>query len=353
MQKSMFEKIFGKRNSIQRKVITTATIYILIIIAITSLFFYFFVHKSINMELVEINIKQQEEAKELLGMSGKSIRLVIISIVVATVGVIAYVTRKMLNPVAKITEATKKVASGDFTVHLETDRTDELGEMTHNFNKMVKELNSIECLQKDFINNVSHEIKTPISSIKGFAELLAADDLSKEERKEYSNIIKEEADRLLYLSTNILKLAKLENQERLENTEEICIAEQIRRTISVLEPKWKEKNIKFNVSLKEDKIFGEKDLLFQVWMNLIENAIKYSKANAQIDIKMRNDENNIIVEIKDYGKGMTKEETDKIFDRFYQSDKTHSERGVGLRTCNCKKNSRIIQRKDRSKKQFK
>ncbi len=350
MQKSLFEKIFGKRNSIQRKVITTATIYILIIITITSLFFYFFVHKSINMELVEINIKQREEAKELLGMSGKSIRLVIISIVVATVGVIAYITRKMLNPVAKITEATKKVASGDFTVHLDTDRTDELGELTHNFNKMVKELNSIECLQKDFINNVSHEIKTPISSIQGFAELLAADDLSKEERLEYSNIIKEEADRLLYLSTNILKLAKLENQDRLENTEEICIAEQIRRTISILEPKWKEKNIKFNVSLKEDKIFGEKDLLFQVWMNLIENSIKYSKENAQIDIKMINDEKSIIVEIKDYGKGMTREETDKIFDRFYQSDKTHSERGVGLRTCNCKKNSRIVKRKNRSKK---
>ena len=85
-------------------------------------------------------------------------------------------------------------------------------------------------------------------------------------------------------------------------------------------------------------------------MNLIENAIKYSKANAQIDIKMRNDECNVIVEIKDYGKGMTKDECEKIFDRFYQSDKTHSERGVGLRTSYCKKNSRIIKRKNRSKK---
>ncbi len=335
MIKRIFEKIFGKRNSIQRKIVTTATVYILIVIIITSLLFYFFVHKSIDTELVEINVRQREEAKEILGMSLKSIRLIIISIVLSAVGVIGYVTRKMLNPVAKITEATKKVASGDFTVHLDTDRTDELGELTHNFNKMVKELNSIECLQKDFINNVSHEIKTPISSIQGFAELLSADDLSPEERKEYSNIIKEESDRLLYLSTNMLKLAKLENQERLGNTEEVCIAEQIRKTISVLEPEWKEKNIKFNVSLKEGKIFGEKNLLFQVWMNLIENSIKYSKENSQIDIKMRNDENTTIVEIKDYGKGMTEEECEKIFDRFYQSDKTHSEKGVGLRTCNC------------------
>lgn len=342
MIKKVFEKIFGKRNSIQRKVITTATIYILIIIIITSLFFYFFVHKSIDMELVEINIKQREEAKEILAMSSKSIRIVIISILVATVGLIAYVTRKMLNPVAKITEATQKVASGDFTVHLETDRTDELGELTHNFNKMVKELNSIECLQKDFINNVSHEIKTPISSIQGFAELLAVDDLSQEERKEYSNIIKEEADRLLYLSTNILRLAKLENQERIVNKEEVCIAEQIRRTISVLEPKWKEKNIKFNVSLKEDNIYAEKDLLFQVWMNVIENSIKYSKQNGQVDIKMNTNKELIYVEIKDNGEGIKEEECKKIFDRFYQTDKTHSGKGVGLRSSNCKKNCRII-----------
>ena len=247
MLKKIFERIFGKRNSIQRKVITTSIIYILIVIAVTILLFYLFVHKSIKMELVEISIKQKSEVKELLEMSGKSIRLVITSIIITTIGLIAYVTRKTLNPVAKITEATKKVAAGDFTVQLQTDRNDELGELTHNFNKMVRELNSIECLQKDFINNVSHEIKTPISSIQGFAKLLEEDDLSKEERKEYSAIIKEEADRLLYLSTNMLKLAKLENQERLENTEEICVAEQIRRTISVLEPKWKEKNIKFKV----------------------------------------------------------------------------------------------------------
>ena len=151
------------------------------------------------------------------------------------------------------------------------------GELTHNFNKMVKELNSIECLQKDFINNISHEIKTPISSIQGFAKLLEEDDLSKEERKEYAEIIKEESNRLLHMSTNILKLAKLENQERLANKTKFNVAEQIRRTISILEPKWKEKNIKFNVNLKEQEILGEKDLLNQVWINILENSIKFSE----------------------------------------------------------------------------
>lgn len=346
----MFEKIFGKKNSVQRKIVTTSIIYILITVVITFFFFYNFIHKSINMQLVKINVAQRQEAKEVLKMSSRSIRIAILLLIFNAVVIISNITRKMLRPIGKITEATKKVAGGDFTVHLETDRKDEIGELTHNFNQMVKELNSIECLQKDFINNISHEIKTPISSIQGFAKLLESEDLSPEERKEYSGIIKEETDRLLYLTTNILKLAKLENQERITKTEEVCIAEQIRRTISVLEPKWKEKNIKFNVNLKENKIYGEKELLFQVWMNLIENAIKYSKANSQIDIKMKELESNIVIEIKDYGQGMSKEECEKIFDRFYQTDKTHSQRGAGLRACNCKKNNRTIRWNNRCKK---
>ena len=322
--------IFGKKESIQRRIIKTAILYILIVIAIAAFLFYVFVQRSINIKLIEINEQQGQSIKDLLNISSRSIRVSIISILLITIALMQNISRKIVNPIKKITDATKKVASGDFTIELETKRDDEIGELTHNFNKMVKELNSIECLQKDFINNVSHEIKTPISSIQGFAKLLEADDLSKEERKEYAEIIKEESDRLLYLSTNILKLAKLENQERIMNKTKFNIAEQIRRTISVLEPKWKEKNIKFNVSLKEQEFWGEKDLMYQVWMNIIENSIKFSKQDGQIDVKMKTNQDSIIVEIKDYGIGMEEEEAKKIFDRFYQIDKSHTKPGAGL-----------------------
>lgn len=322
--------IFGKKESIQRRIIKTAILYILIVIAIAAFLFYVFVQRSINIKLIEINEQQGQSIKDLLNISSRSIRVSIVSILLITIALMQNISRKIVNPIKKITDATKKVASGDFTIELETKRNDEIGELTHNFNKMVKELNSIECLQKDFINNVSHEIKTPISSIQGFAKLLEADDLSKEERKEYAEIIKEESDRLLYLSTNILKLAKLENQERIMNKTKFNIAEQIRRTISVLEPKWKEKNIKFNVSLKEQEFLGEKDLMYQVWMNIIENSIKFSKQDGQIDVKMKTNQDSIIVEIKDYGIGMEEEEAKKIFDRFYQVDKSHTKPGAGL-----------------------
>ena len=322
--------IFGKKESIQRRIIKTAILYILIVIAIAAFLFYVFVQRSINIKLIEINEQQGQSIKDLLNISSSSIRVSIVSILLITIALMQNISRKIVNPIKKITDATKKVASGDFTIELETKRNDEIGELTHNFNKMLKELNSIECLQKDFINNVSHEIKTPISSIQGFAKLLEADDLSKEERKEYAEIIKEESDRLLYLSTNILKLAKLENQERIMNKTKFNIAEQIRRTISVLEPKWKEKNIKFNVSLKEQEFLGEKDLMYQVWMNIIENSIKFSKQDGQIDVKMKTNQDSIIVEIKDYGIGMEEEEAKKIFDRFYQIDKSHTKPGAGL-----------------------
>lgn len=326
----LFTTIFGKKESIQRRIIKTAILYILIVIAIAAFLFYVFVQRSINIKLIEINEQQGQSIKDLLNISSRSIRVSIVSILLITIALMQNISRKIVNPIKKITDATKKVASGDFTIELETKRDDEIGELTHNFNKMVKELNSIECLQKDFINNVSHEIKTPISSIQGFAKLLEADDLSKEERKEYAEIIKEESDRLLYLSTNILKLAKLENQERIMNKTKFNIAEQIRRTISVLEPKWKEKNIKFNVSLKEQEFLGEKDLMYQVWMNIIENSIKFSKQDGQIDVKMKTNQDSIIVEIKDYGIGMEEEEVKKIFDRFYQIDKSHTKPGAGL-----------------------
>ena len=330
MLEKFFTSIFGKKKSIQRKVIKTAVIYILIVIALTTFIFYFFVQRAISVKLIEVNAEQKPLVKDLLKISSRSIRVSIISIILITIALVQNVSRKMLNPIKKINDATKDVAAGNFNIELETERDDEIGELTKNFNKMVKELNSIECLQKDFINNVSHEIKTPISSIQGFAKLLEADNLSKEERKEYAEIIKEESDRLLYLSTNILKLAKLENQERIMNKTKFNIAEQIRRTISVLEPKWKEKNIKFNVSLKEQEFLGEKDLMYQVWMNIIENSIKFSKQDGQIDVKMKTNQDSIIVEIKDYGIGMEEEEAKKIFDRFYQVDKSHTKPGAGL-----------------------
>ncbi len=326
----MFEKIFGKKKSIQRNFAILFIVAIIFVVTTTLMSFYLYVHHSINDKLIQVSVKKIEDIQAILKITRNGFYISIINVLIISVVIIGFITKKMLSPIKKITEATKKVAQGDFSIELETTREDEIGELTNNFNKMVKELKSIECLQKDFINNVSHEIKTPITSIQGFAKLLQEENITQEERREYSDIIIEESERLLKITTNILKLSKLQNQERLTKKEEVLISEQIRKAISILEQKWKEKNLKFNISLEEKYFLGDEDLIFQIWLNLIENAIKFSKKDSYIDIKMKIENNKIVTEIRDYGMGMDKNEKSKIFERFYQIDKSHSENGSGL-----------------------
>ncbi len=195
---------------------------------------------------------------------------------------------------------------------------------------MTKGLKSTENLQKEFINNVSHEIKTPISSIEGFAKLLKDKNLSDNEREEYTNIIIEESERLINLTGKMLKLSKLHNQDRIINVQEVQVAEQLRKAIVLLDSKWSAKNLKINVNLQECVFYGDEELIFQVWINLLENAIKFSKQNGKIDVKTAvvNDEINVV--IRDYGIGMQEDEIENIFERFYQVDKSHSGEGSGL-----------------------
>ena len=195
---------------------------------------------------------------------------------------------------------------------------------------MVSELSNIECLQKDFIDNVSHEIKTPINSIQGFAKLLEDDSLSKEEKKDNIGIILEESDRLLNLSTSILELSKLQHQEKITKKDEIDLTEQIQKTIALLEPKWKEKQLTISFSPNNSYFYGDENLIFQVWVNLIDNAIKFSKDKGTIEISIQESQDEIIIKIKDNGIGLKKEDIKKIFTRFYQVDTSHSGKGNGL-----------------------
>lgn len=326
----MFEKVFGKKKSIQRSLIRDTIISIIIVVIISIIGFYVFVNREALKTLVQVNLESKEKLKDLLDIIQRSIFILVMNVIVISAVVMKLASRKMLKPIQQIAEATKKVSLGDFKVRLETKRNDEIGELTNNFNQMVKELGSIELLQKDFINNVSHEIKTPITSIQGFAKLLEDDNISKEEKQEYLNIIVEESNRLLNISTNILRLSKLQNQEKITKKDIINVTEQIRKTISLLEPKWKEKNLSFDISTQEIYYYGDEEITFQIWVNLIDNAIKFSEENGKISIKIKQEDCNIVVKIKDNGIGMDENEQQKIYTRFYQIDQSHSQEGSGL-----------------------
>lgn len=330
MFKKIIHKIFGKRNSMQRSLMRSFIIALVLVAILTIIEFSVLVVPTMQNKLIEINIHDKEQIDSLVYITRKICGFAILNIVIISAVLVRINLKNIFRPIEQINEATKKVALGEYDIELETKREDEIGELTNNFNKMTRGLKSTENLQKEFINNVSHEIKTPVSSIEGFAKFLKDKNLTDEEREEYANIIIEEAKRLENLTGKILKLSKLNNQEIITNKQEIEVAEQIRKAISLLEPKWSKKDIKMNVSLEEKVFLGDEDLIFQVWVNIIDNAIKFSNEGGSIDIKVYEKDRNINIEIKDHGIGMKEEELEKVYDRFYQIDRSHSKEGSGL-----------------------
>lgn len=253
-----------------------------------------------------------------------------ISVAIGTV-LSFFVAKKILKPITKFSKAASNVAKGNFDVHLnETSKIKEICELSHNFNIMVTELSSIETLRNDFVVNVSHEFKTPIASIEGYATLLQDNTLTEAERNEYTQMIIESSRQLAALSGNILLLSKLENQEVLLEKELYRLDEQIRQSILMLEAAWSDKNIDLDIELPKITYSGNKNLLMQVWINLIGNAIKFSRKDGTIRITMHSFEHGIVIRISDTGCGMENSIVQHIFDKFYQGDTTRKSEGNGL-----------------------
>ena len=241
-----------------------------------------------------------------------------------------FFSRKALNPIRKVIDATHKVTEGDFNVSVDLKGVYELEELSRSFNKMTTELSSIETLRSDFINNFSHEFKTPIVSVRGFAKLLKDGNLTEDEKYEYLDIIINESERLAQLSTNVLSLSKYENIEIIPDVSEFRLDEQIRRAIVLTEPKWSEKNITVDVALSEITFTANDDLTQQIWLNLIDNAVKFSNQNGGIIIRLEKWNGGVTFTIQDNGIGMDENTKAHIFDKFYQGDTSRSKAGNGL-----------------------
>lgn len=235
-----------------------------------------------------------------------------------------------LRPLYTFMQAIHSVSEGDFQTKIYLEHPKEFRELSRCFNQMTEELAGIELLRSDFINNFSHEFKTPMVSILGFAKLIKKGNLSMEEQNEYLDIIIEEAKRLTTLSSNVLNLSKVESMSLLTDSTDFNIGEQIRECVLLLENKWMEKEISFDFHLLEQEIKGNEQLLKQVWTNLIDNAIKFSPEKSQITLSMSIHANFLTVIIKDYGLGMDNKTQRSIFEKFYQGDSSHSSEGNGL-----------------------
>ena len=240
-------------------------------------------------------------------------------------------TNKVLAPILEISEVTKQVAKGDFHVELKRrSRAKEINEMARNFQLMAQELSGIETFRTDFISNVSHEFKTPLSAVEGYAVLLQDPAMPQEKRAVYLDKILRNTRRLSNLTSNILQLSCLENQEIMPQTERFALDEQIRQSILLFEESWSRKNLDLDISLDSVDYVGAPDLLAQVWQNLIGNAIKFTPRGGSVHVSLRQKGNLLQVQISDSGVGMSREIQAHIFEKFYQGDPSHSQAGNGL-----------------------
>lgn len=239
--------------------------------------------------------------------------------------------KQILTPISALSKAMMDVAKGDFSVRLKRgNRVDELDEMTSNFNTMVNELGTIETLRSDFVVSVSHEFKTPLAAIEGYATILQNPILNIDEQKEYTKKIIESTKQLAKLSSNILMISNVENKGILSEKTTFELDEQLRQAILLLQPNWEDNRINLNVDLAHASYYGNEELLMQVWINLLGNAIKFTPKNGEITVALDVETDFIKVTIMDTGIGISPEDQNHIFDKFYQVDRSRYTEGNGL-----------------------
>lgn len=315
------KKKYNKKSGFPTNIVLISTGIIFILLTLTM-----FISNTIIIFLSRHGFIDSRPGRSLLPFL---LQTGVISILIGTTLTLCIV-HLPLRPLNTLIQAIHSVSEGDFKTKIYLEHPQEFKELSRCFNQMTEELAGIEMLRSDFINNFSHEFKTPMVSILGFAKLLKRGNLTPEEQQEYLDIIIEESKRLTELSANVLNLSKIESMSLLTDFSSFNISEQIRECVVLLESKWRKKEITFNFNLQELLINGNEQLLKQVWMNLIDNAIKFSPARSEILLLLDIDNDSIKVIVKDSGIGIDKNAQHSIFDKFYQGDTSHSSEGNGL-----------------------
>ena len=240
----------------------------------------------------------------------------------------------ILKPIKRIIDQLDRLASGDFKTRLHFGKPiadhPTFKQVEKSFNRAAEELDYTEMLRSDFINNFSHEFKTPIHSIKGMAEYLLHNEIPREEEKEYLNVMAKEAGRLAQLSQNTLLLSKLEHMEVFRKKEEFRLDSQIRDCAILLLPSFEEKNILLEAELPEMKFYGSEEFMKEVWVNLLDNARKYSPEGTRVFIEGKVTEKDLWITVRDEGQGMDEQTKLHLFERYYQGDDSHETSGFGL-----------------------
>ncbi|WP_313958684.1 HAMP domain-containing sensor histidine kinase [Bacillus sp. X1(2014)] len=257
--------------------------------------------------------------------------LLIISILLSVILVLIS-TKYLVNPIRKLNNATRAIAEGNFSIKLDITRSDELGNLAVSFMRMTEKLAKVDSLRKELISNISHDIQSPLTNIKGYLNLLENSNKSEQEEQQYLRVVQFEVDRLSRMTKQLLLLSTIESKKDLMEVSPVDIAAQLKAVIHQCEWSTLEKGIMMSYSLSDATVKGDPALLYSVWENLLTNAIKYNRENGTIDIELAETDVEVVVVIKDSGVGLSQKEIERIFDRFYRADasRARSVEGTGL-----------------------
>ena len=250
--------------------------------------------------------------------------------IVIGLGLAFILGRIIFKPINTIVEGMEELSAGNFSTRIELGKYDEMKKIEKSFNTLATELERTEILRSDFVNDLSHELKTPIVSISGLITLLKNENLPVEKRNHYLEVMESEANRLTQMTSNALYLSKIETQGILTHKESFNVSEQIRGCVLLLEKKWTEKNLTPSLDFDEYTISANEDLLKHVGMNLIDNAIKFSNPGSELMISSSEKNGELAVSVANYGVEISKSDYDAIFGKFFQCDKSRASEGNGI-----------------------
>lgn len=245
------------------------------------------------------------------------------------IGLNIFTSIQIVRPIRKLKEYTAQFAKGNFTFKHTKNYSNEIDQLYESFGTMSNDLEKMLQSQKDFVSNISHEFQTPLTSIKGFTKALQQKEMSREKQLYYLRIIEHESARLSQLSRNVLKLSSLQNGTQPLEKRTFDLAEQLRQVIISLEPHWATKAIEFDVQIERSIIEADELLLYQVWYNLINNAIHFTPENCKLGLTLRSDGEHYTIQLEDEGPGIEQPELDRVKEPFYKA-KNQKSTGNGL-----------------------
>ncbi len=309
-------------NPVKTRMNIIFIIVIALVLLVTSVVVFLLEYLLISADLI---------TAEMLETSSWAVLLIWVAASIVTgIGLSFIAVKIILNPTYQLLDGLSRLSEGDYSVRLDYGKNETMRSLSDGFNKLASELQRTEILRSDFVNNFSHELKTPLVSINGLISLMQRGNLSQEKQLEYLNIISEEAQRLSAMTTNILNLSKVESQWILTDKAKFNLSEQVRTCILLLEKQWAQKKLNLNLDFDEYMICGSEDMLKQVWFNLLDNAIKFADYEGTLTVTIAEREEKLRICVSNTGETVSDEDKERIFQKFYRGEHHDRKEGNGI-----------------------